>query len=289
MTTVVFVVHNYINFLIGKKISERYEKVVFVSDRKRLVQEITAEFGIAVRDLSDFTFKSSLNFKHSKRNRKRIRAAISDVDQYEIFVPTMRNRVSQVLVYDKRCMQFSLVEEGYPGPYNPEKVLTQQLSAKVETPHFRRLITNALYMNRWVDFKYFYYHHPKFSGNTYAIHSDAFPESSNKIIVKDIYPQMDIPNRDILVLPNLAQLPDYFEQIKTLIKTHNLKYYKPHPSNSQEVINYFNQLGLERITTPLEVIHQNSNSIFHVVIYHFPGSICHYTAERNLVRHQLPK
>lgn len=289
MTTAVFVVHNYINFLICKKISEQYEEVIFATDRQRLMQEITAEFDVAVRDLSNFSFKSSLNFKHSKRIREHIRTAINDVDQYEIFVPTMRNRVSQVLVYDPRCTQFSLVEEGYPGPYNTEKTLTQQLSDKVGTPHFRRLITNALYMNEWVDFKYFYYHHPKFSGNTYAIHQDAFPESPNQIVVKNIYPKVDISDRDILVLPHLMQLPKYFEHIKSIVEENNLKFYKPHPSNSQEVINYFDQLGLERITTPLEIIHQNSDSIFHIIVYHFPGSICHYTAEKNLVQHQLSK
>lgn len=289
MTTAVFVVHNYINFLISKKISERYDNAIFVGDRRGLIQEIKTAFGIEVIDLSAYRFKSSLNIGHSRHVRRQIRHAIKELGRYEVFVPTMRNRVSQVLAYDTRCVQFSLVEEGYPGPYNPERILTRQLSEKVGTMHLRRLLTNALYMNRLVDFKYFYYHHPKFSGNTYAIHPDAFPESPNPIIVKDIYPKMDIPDYEILVLPNLAQLPDYFEQIETIIKQYDLKFYKPHPSNTQIVISHFEQLGLKRINIPLEVIHQNSDSIFHMIIYHYPGSICHYTAERNLVRHQLSK
>lgn len=288
MTTAVFLVHNYINYLICKKISTQYQQVIFISDRRRLIQEIRAEFGTEIRDFSVYQFRSSLNLSHSKRIRKQIKLRLKDVKSYEIFVPNLRNRVGQVLIYDNRCTQFSLVEEGYPGPYLDEKTLTEKLSEKVGTPHLRRLVTNALYVGRWVDFKYLYYHHPKFSGNAYCIHAAAFADSPNQIVVKNIFPKVKVPNRDILVLPNLPQLKEYLLPITTIVNEHKLNYFKPHPSNEQSIIDYFLKLGLKRITTPLEVIHQNSNSNFHVVIYQYPGSICHYTAEKNLIRHQLP-
>lgn len=289
MPTAVFLVHNYINFLICKKISAQYNQVVFISDRQNMVKDIQTAFNIEVRDFSAYQFKSSFNFKHSRQTRLAIRNALKDVGEYEIFIPTMRNRVSQVLVYSSKCRQFSLVEEGYPGPYNPEKVLTQLLSKKVQTPHVRRLITNALYMNRITAFKYFYYSHPKFSGKSYAIHQDAFPENNNKIIVKDIFPTTEVEDRDILILPNLPQLEEYLQDIKKIVEKEKLQFFKPHPSNSQSIISFFKNIGLQQITLPLEVIHYNSDSNFHVVIYNLPGSICHYTKEENLIKHYLPK
>lgn len=289
MPTAVFVAHNYINFLICKKISEQFDKVVFISDRHNVIKDVKSAFNIEVRDFSIFKWKSSLNFKHSYLTRKAIRNALQDVGEYEIFIPTMRNRVSQVLVYSPKCTQFSLVEEGFPGPYNTEKTLTQNLSKKEQTPHMRRLVTNALFMNKVTDFKYFHYHHPKFSGNTYAIHKDAFPENANQIIVKDVFPLVDVDDKDILVLPNLKNLENFLEHIKTIVEKEQLKYFKPHPSNPQKIISFFKELGLRQIMLPLEVIHHNSNSNFHMIIYHFPGSICHYTKEENLVKHYLPK